>query len=187
MEINLVKTLVCKLTVFLFLFVCLLLAPSTAQAANYGAIYYPSLAPEGGALNNETFLDGITPGKTYTVTVTVTNAGTMTWVAAGPNAFHLAYHWAGPASLYEGERTVLPYDVAPGETVNLKATLIAPSVPGTYTLKWGMVQENVTWFSTQGVPTEDQIVGVGGEVGADQGPSGKTLYDIEYCKWSDCS
>ena len=181
------KTLVCKLTVFSFLFACLWLAPSAAHAANYGAVYYPSLAPESGALNNETFLDGITPGKTYTVIVTVTNAGTMTWVATGPNAFHLSYHWTGPASLYDGERTVLPYDVAPGETVDLKATLIAPSVPGTYTLKWDMVQENVTWFSTQGVPTEDQIVGVGGEVGADQGPGGKILYETESCKWSDCS
>lgn len=182
------KTLVCKLTVFSFLSVCLWLAPSAAQAANYGAVYYPSLAPEAAALNNpETFLDGITPGMTYTVIVSVTNAGTMTWVAADPNAFHLSYHWAGPASLYDGERTVLPYDVAPGETVYLKATLIAPAVPGTYTLQWDMVHENITWFSNQGVPTEDQIVGVGGEVGADQGGSGQILYKTEYCRWTDCS
>lgn len=184
------KTLICKLTVFSFLFVCLCLAPSAAHAANYGAIYYPALSPEQPPVvfnDPETFLDGITPGKTYTVQVAVTNAGTMTWMAADPNAFHLSYHWTGPASLYDGERTVLPNDVAPGETVYLKATLIAPSVPGTYTLKWDMVHENVTWFSNQGVPTEDQIVGVGGKVGADQGAAGKDLYDIEYCEWTDCS
>ena len=182
MEITLVKTLICKLALLFFLSVC------AAQAANYGAIYYPSLAPEAGALNDpETFLDGITPGKTYTVQVTVTNVGTMTWIAADPNAFHLSYHWVGPASLYDGERTVLPYDVAPGESINLKAKLIAPSVPGTYTLQWDMVHENVTWFSNQGVPTEDQIVGVGGKVGADQGMSGEILYENEYCRWTDCS
>lgn len=190
MEITLVKTLISKLNVFSFLFVCLWLAPSAVQAANYGAIYYPALSPEQPLVvfnDPETFLDGITPGKTYTVQVTVTNAGTMTWVAAGPNPFHLSYHWTGPTSLYDGERTVLPHDVAPGETVYLKATLIAPSVPGTYTLQWDMVHENVTWFSNQGAPTENQIVGVGGKVGADQGAGGEVLYDSEYCKWTDCS
>lgn len=167
------------------------LAPTApARAANYGALYTPSLAPN--TLNLpfqpvETFLDGLTPGKVYTVKVTLTNAGSMTWVAGGPNPFRLAYHWSGPAPLYEGDRTALPHDIAPGDMITIDATLKTPAVPGTYTLEWDMVHEGVTWFSSQQVPTEDQIVGIGGKVGAGDGRAGDRLYMDEYCKTSDCT
>lgn len=168
----------------------ILALPAPARAANYGAVYTPSTAPN--TLNLpfqpvETFLDGLTPGKTYTVKIALTNAGSMTWVAGGPNPFRLAYHWSGPAPLYEGARTALPYDVAPGDMITIDATLKTPSVPGTYTLQWDMVHEGVTWFSLQQVPTEDQLVGIGGKVGHDEGRAGDTLYMTEYCKLTDCT
>lgn len=170
----------------------LLILPAPARAANYGAVYTPATAPNTFNLplpgqTVETFLDGLTPGKTYSVKITLTNAGTMTWVAGGPNPFHLAYHWAGPSPIYDGERTNLPQDVAPGDMITIDATLKTPAVPGTYTLQWDMVQEGVTWFSNQQVPTEDQIVGIGGKVGFDDPRSGDRLYEIEYCKLDDCT
>jgi hypothetical protein len=184
-----VKTFVSKLLAASSLAACFALMPHAAHAT-YGAVYKPSLAPAPPpqpVASAETFLDGITPGKTYTVQVTLTNAGTTPWTTAGLNSFHLAYHWDGPAPWYEGERTDLPYDVLPGETVTVDATLKVPTVPGTYVLRWDMVHEGITWFSSQGVPTEDQVVGVGGKVGADQGQAGEVLYETEHCKWTDCS
>jgi hypothetical protein len=48
--------------------------------------------------------------------------------------------------------------VAFNQTATLNARLRAPSSPGTYTLKWDMLQENVAWFRTKGVATFDQTV-----------------------------
>lgn len=161
-----------------------------AWAANYGAAYTPATAPNTFNLPGqivETFLDGLTPGKVYTVKVTLTNAGSMTWDADGPNPFRLAYHWAGPAPFYEGARTALPYDIKPGEMVTVDATLKTPAVPGTYTLQWDMVHEGITWFSFQRVPTADQFVGIGGKVGFDDRQGGDDLYTMEYCKLDDCT
>lgn len=161
-----------------------------ARAANYGALYTPATAPNTFNLPGqtpETFLDGLTPDKVYKVKVSLTNTGTMTWVMGGPNPFHLAYHWAGPAPHYEGERTTLPHNVAPGEMVTIDATLKTPATPGTYTLQWDMVHEGITWFSDQRVPTEDQVVGIGGKVGFDDRRGGDDLYEFEYCKLSDCT
>jgi hypothetical protein len=183
------RTLVLKLLAVSSLFICLALAPHAAYA-NYGALYLPAIAPNPSLdpfAEPESFLDGLKPGKTYVVQVSLTNVGTTPWTIAGPNSFHLAYHWDGPAPLYEGERTDLPYDVLPGDKVTVQATLKTPATPGTYTLQWDMVQEGIAWFSNQGVPTENQIVGIGGKVGADQGRAGQTLYEAERCKWDECS
>lgn len=165
------------------------LAPP-AWAANYGALYTPSTAPNTFNLpwqTPESFLDGLTPDKVYTVKIMVKNTGTMPWVNSGPNPFHLAYHWTGPAPHYEGERTPLPHNVQPGDTVTIDATLKTPATAGTYTLQWDMVHEGVTWFSDQRVPTEDQLVGIGGKVGADSGRAGEELYQAEYCELADCT
>lgn len=112
----------------------------------YGATYSPAPPPS------------LTAGQTVIVPVTVTNTGTLTW---GVNsAFRLAYHWYNEGSfvLWEGFRTVLPQAVGPGQSIALQAILQAPSIPGTYSLRWDMIEDGVTWFSAQGVPMADQTV-----------------------------
>jgi hypothetical protein len=47
-------------------------------------------------------------------------------------------------------RAALTRDLAPGESVELPLTLIAPDAPGHYTLKLDAVQEGVAWFSDMG-------------------------------------
>ncbi|MCZ7627090.1 MAG: NBR1-Ig-like domain-containing protein [Candidatus Methylomirabilis sp.] len=100
----------------------------------------------------------LTAGQTITVPVTVTNTGSLTWGAN--SAFRLAYHWYQGSTLvvWDGQRTLLPQSVGPGQRLPLTATLRAPAAAGTYTLKWDMVQEGVTWFSGQGVATGSQSV-----------------------------
>jgi hypothetical protein len=46
------------------------------------------------------------------------------------------------------------------QAVMLRAKVKAPSNAGTYTLRWDMLQQGVTWFSQKGVATRDQTVAV---------------------------
>jgi hypothetical protein len=85
-----------------------------------------------------------------TVPVTLRNDGRMTWEAAGVLPIHLSYHWmSADEDVYlhfDGARTPLPRDVAPGETISVNAIVRAPEQPGNYRLQWDLVHENVTWF-----------------------------------------
>ena len=104
----------------------------------------------------------LTASQATTVAVTVTNTGSLTWGAN--SAFRLAYHWYDGSGTtvvaWNGLRTYLPQTVGPSQSLALTASLQAPAAPGTYTLKWDMVQDGVTWFSSQGVATGNQTVTV---------------------------
>lgn len=138
----------------------LLFNPFTAEAAEYAATYAP------GAIST------LAVNQTTTISVNVTNTGTVTWLSTGANPIRLAYHWyaagAAPTStppnygavVWNGFRTDLPGPLAPGASVTLAARIIAPPNPGTYTLKWDMLREYVSYFSQLGVPTKDQTVTV---------------------------
>ena len=93
----------------------------------------------------------LAPGEHRATSVRVTNAGMKTWVRG--EAFHLAYHWydLGQKSVWDGVRTDLPKNVAPGESVVLRAKIEAPRREGRYLLVWDMVHEHTAWFSGQGV------------------------------------
>ena len=127
-----------------------LLIPLSAEAAPYGASYVPNS------------LSCLTPNQIKTHPISLTNTGTNAWTIQRPGGYHLSYHWfQGPNQVvWDGERTYLPNQVNPNQSVALQANLKAPAALGTYTLRWDMVHENVTWFSTQGVLTGDQTVAV---------------------------
>lgn len=101
--------------------------------------------------------------ETVTVPVTVTNLGRGIFPTTSASPVTLGYHWydsAGKTVVYEGLRTRLPADLAPGASVALEAQVKAPSSGGTYTLKFDLVQEGVAWLSTRGVATADRSVSV---------------------------
>jgi Ig-like domain from next to BRCA1 gene len=164
----------------------LLLGLAVAAPGDYGATYGLSLAPnpsQNPADKPQTFLDGLTPGKTYVVQVSATNTGKLTWVK---NEYKLSYRWLGPETSFPYDfvtypPTDLPSDqVAPGETVTFNAALKVPLTPGTYTLWWDMVRQGVFFFSEvpccpsggTASPPGKQSVGVGGRVGSGQGQIG---------------
>jgi hypothetical protein len=170
----------------------LLAAPALVQATPYGATYYLSIAPNPPKVPStdppQTMLDGLKPGANLKVQVSVTNTGDLAWTATGKDPFRLSYHWAGTENIYEGVRTPLGQDLQPGQTAHLEADLLVPLTKGTYTLQWDIVQGESGWFSQMGIPTGDQIAGVGQPVGADVGGTeGEVLYNTEFCMWTDCT
>lgn len=117
----------------------------------FGAMYQPQLSTLAAS------------GSTQLVPITLTNTGNFPWPAAGSNPVHLGYHWidsAGNATVWDGVRSNLASDVPPGTAQTLQATVQVPTAPGSYTLRWDLVQEGIAWFSGKGVPTFDQAVAV---------------------------
>ncbi|HEY2593616.1 MAG TPA: O-antigen ligase family protein [Chloroflexota bacterium] len=105
------------------------------------------------------------PGGTASVPIRLQNTGDRTWNASGPHPFALSYHLddaSGQSVTYDGVRTPLPLDVAPGASVDLEAQIAAPTAQGTYVIEWDGVQEAVTWFSWAGTPVARTYLSVNG-------------------------
>ncbi len=114
-----------------------------------------------------TFLTQETPASvvardTMAVHFRLRNDGAKTWLRNGPNPFRLGSHWYDAASqevlVATGYHNDLPANVPPGSEVELRAGVMAPDAPGAYRLRWDMVHEGVTWFTSQG--DQGQIVSV---------------------------
>lgn len=81
--------------------------------------------------------------------ITVTNAGAETLSSRYSYPVHLSYHWVAldhQIVVWDGDRTVLPFDILPGNaaTFDIKVTL-----PPTYDdalLCLTLVQEGICWF-----------------------------------------
>jgi hypothetical protein len=95
--------------------------------------------------------------KQYTVTITIKNPTSATWPArgTGPGSVTIAYHWlpaqGEKAVVFDGERTALPHDIAPGESITLNNVLVVPPPgPGVYRLQMTLVHESISWFEGAG-------------------------------------
>ena len=119
--------------------------------------------PVGSVLSAPVF----TAGQVASVPVIVTNSGQGTFPTNSSYPVTLGYHWydsAGRAVVWDGARTKLPGDLASGQSVSLTAQVSAPTNPGTYSLRFDLVQEGVTWFSLKGAAPTDFTVTVAGQL-----------------------
>ncbi len=126
-------------------------ASEAAAASLYAATYFAGNVPQ-----------TIGEGATATVSVTLTNSGTATWNAAGPNPVNLTYHWYAPggaAVVWDGARTSLPGDVPPGRLFTTDAKVQAPMGAGAYELRFALVKEGVAWFDPQPVGLTVSVTG----------------------------
>jgi hypothetical protein len=116
----------------------------------------------------------LAPASRTAFDVDVRNRGVRPWPATGEKHVALSYHWfdaaTGALLVYDGVRTLLPDDVAPGATVRLHATVMAPQRPGRLRLHLELVHENATWFGEQGDAGFDAAVLVGDQATADTTP-----------------
>jgi len=103
------------------------------------------------------------PGGRAAVPVTLRNDGLLTWPAGGTNPVHVAVHLVdarGAMIRWDGERSLLASDVAPGQTVTTTAIVATSLVAGTFTARIDLVREGIAWFSGYGVRTADVPVAV---------------------------
>ncbi|HEV8228992.1 MAG TPA: S8 family serine peptidase [Candidatus Limnocylindria bacterium] len=114
-------------------------------------------------------------GATFTANVKVTNTSLAQWSGIGANPVKLSYHWLdarGAVVTWEGARTAVTTGlVPPNASVTVPATVVAPAAPGTYTLRFDLVQEGVGWFSQRGVAPTDVAIVVGKGYGATYAPA----------------
>lgn len=91
-------------------------------------------------------------GSTRAYNVTVSNLGTATWSATGPNAVKLGVYFGGVSddvSTATGtpQQFSLPIDVAPGQTITLTINVVGPAVANGYVLRHRMVRAGDQWFA----------------------------------------
>ena len=105
-------------------------------------------------------------GRTHAIPIGLQNTGRLTWDSQRDPAFTMSYHWLrssdGAVVQFEGDRTLFPNPVRPGESIKLAAQVTAPGEPGTYTLAWDVVHETRAWLSTEGVTSPTTLVHVTG-------------------------
>jgi uncharacterized lipoprotein YddW (UPF0748 family) len=102
-------------------------------------------------------------GQTTTVSLSIQNEGTLTWLAEGTDRVVVGYRWRDSlGSVIPGHaRSPLPHDVSYGGQVDVDdVTIVAPDQPGLYTLEWDLLHRGVGWFSLRGSPkaTSEVIV-----------------------------
>src|SRR5438105_6607316 len=86
-------------------------------------------------------------GSAFTVApitfpVTIANTSNFTWQAGGTSPVRLGYHWIGNGGqtlVWDGVRSNLPADVAPGATVTVNATITTLPAVGSYLLRLDLV------------------------------------------------
>lgn len=110
---------------------------------------------------NAAFLAHDTPvamaaGQTVRVNLHVKNAGLAVWKRGGEHAVHIGYKWFNITGQQqrdvEDRRTALPADITPNQETSFSAILVAPRTPGTYSLRWDLIVEGITWFTEDGSP-----------------------------------
>ncbi len=101
----------------------------------------------------------------FEVEVKVSNNGFLNWESSGKERVALGTHWinrdTGEVLIWDGDRGLLPFDVAHDEEARVNIELKAPDKPGRYTLQYDMVHERVSWFSEKGVIPMEVNIDVG--------------------------
>ena len=111
------------------------------------------------------------PGELVTVDVTVRNLSEDTW-AATDDPVRLAYHLydsGGTVIAWDGARTELPRDMAPGDVATVALRIVAPPLTGSYVVKPDLVRDGVGWFSGSGAPAGSFALKVIADLDAEYG------------------
>jgi SpoIID/LytB domain protein len=104
-----------------------------------------------------------TVGASLLLSVRVSNYGARAWPAGGSNPVHLSYHiltTGGSPITWDGQRGMLPSDIAVGQSAVVQVPVALPSSIGTYQIAWDLVQEGVAWFSQLGVGRLQETISV---------------------------
>jgi hypothetical protein len=117
---------------------------------------YPNVLKTRMRLIGEPFPEQVDPGTEVEVAVSLENVGDTLWLSEPrPTGgfVTLGTKLLGNRKQLLSdvlERTNLPKDVTPGETVTLIHRFTVPTQPGKYWIKLDLVDELITWFEHQG-------------------------------------
>jgi len=105
----------------------------------------------------------IAANETILVPVVIVNEGTLIWRSDDTPPILLGARWVDTATNEEfGQaRWRFPGPVLPGETVRMTLPVRAPNKPGSFELRWDVVQETVTWFGNKNGITATTQVAIG--------------------------
>jgi hypothetical protein len=116
------------------------------------AVINPPLADFRATISALGSVSYVEPNELFLLEVEIGNDGTETWQSGGFFPVRVSYHWCredGTISEFDGERTQLPWDIQPGQSVRLWANIKAPTALGKYLLKMTLVQDGVAWFDAK--------------------------------------
>lgn len=140
-------------------------APATPGAYNFqwqmwnsSSGFFGALTPNivvqvgggGGGTNNAAFVSqtvpsSMTAGQVASVSVTMSNTGTTTWV---PGTYLLGSLNPQGNVTWGLNQVALGASVAPGGQATFNFNISAPSTAGTYNFQWGMMQSGVGYFGS---------------------------------------
>ncbi len=159
-------------------FVLMSAAMVSAQSYCYGCCTncYPYYNPQpvvrecASFVSDVTIADGsyVAPGSTFTKTWRIRNNGTTTWTTNYRLVFVSGTQMSAQNSVN------LPYNVGPGQTVDISVQMTAPTAAGSYKSSWMLVNESGTQF---GVGTNCQTAVYALIVNYVQTPT----YNYNYC------
>lgn len=121
----------------------------------------PLLLEFRGTVEPTSELGALRTNEVRAIEMTVRNDSTVTWPSTGLQRVCVSYHWRDGdrnTLVYDGERTPLPRDIEPGETLRVWVVVKAPSVCGNLTLSLTLVQEYYAWFDEMGAPPAERLV-----------------------------
>lgn len=138
------ETKIIRYIIMMLLPLIAVLSPQVSAAPGSGAKVLMQLVP-----------DEVPAGKEFTAVIRIKNTGSTTWSTAA--GVFLASLKTQPWDLY---RIPLPSEarIAPGESVTIKPTIMAPLIPGEYVLQWQMRQWS-TLFGEPTVPVKVRVTG----------------------------
>jgi len=114
--------------------------PSELFRATLECLYFPA---------------GLEAGKVCPAELRLRNDSAFTWRSSGLGVpdVRVSYHLfdsSGELYEFEGIRTDLPLSVRPGESIKVIAQVASPWESGGYIVRWDLIIENVSWFSSRG-------------------------------------
>ncbi|MBS2030233.1 MAG: hypothetical protein JST54_20185 [Deltaproteobacteria bacterium] len=125
---------------------------SSSSSSSTGTTGVSCTGPVSGT-NDATFVSQNVPtnvvaGSTFQVTVVMQNSGNMAWALYPSKGYYLGTQHPQDNTTFGTNRIFMDASacVAPGSSYTFTATLTAPSTPGTYTMQWQMLQDQVQWF-----------------------------------------
>ncbi len=104
------------------------------------------------------FPDVVSVNRRLNVNLLVKNLSQISWPFGGQRdgkyKVQVGNRWLDSSgSQKEDAKGELPYDLQPGDTAEVFMVITTPQTPGSYTLEFDLVQEQVTWFRDHGSAT----------------------------------